>query len=447
MHGRRVLITGISRYWGAELAARLEKNPEIEQIVGIDRGGPARELARTDCIRADIRHSLIGKLIRGLGIDTVVHAGVTADPRAGSAREIHETNVIGTMNLVAACSGDDSPVQTLVVKSSTVVYGSEPDDPSFWRESGRRKAPARDSFTRDLDEVETYVREYAYRYPDRVTTTLRFANILGLASDTPFDDLFSRPVVPTVFGFDPRLQFLHEEDAVGAMEHALLARVPGVFNIAGDGVVVLSQAVAMLGKINAPVLPFVASGLVMEALNRSGLVGFPPHLVRLLKYGRVVDLTAMHEKLGFVPAYTSVETVMDYGRRSRVRDLLPAAEAGYTYEADLEALLRSKAAPIIIDSEQEAEAVTGSEVTGVPPRSARRTAGPKRSGRTAKRTAASPEPAKRSGRTAKRKSSASVEPAKRAAAKRTGGRRTRTAKAPETQTAPAATAAEGSSES
>jgi UDP-glucose 4-epimerase len=339
--GRRILITGVSRFWGAELARRLEADPGVEQIVAVDTEGPARQLARTDFVRADIRHSLVGKLIRGLGIDTVVHSGLIVDPQQAGTRTVHEINVIGTMNLIAACSGHDSPVRRLVVKSSTAVYGSEPDDPSFWTEEMRRRGPARDGFTRDLDEVESYVRDYEVRHPEVAVTLLRFGNVLGDVLDSPFARLFDRAVIPTVFGFDPRLQFLDEGDAVAALTHATLNDCRGTYNVAGAGVVVLSQAIALLGKINAPVIPFVGGTLALRFLERFGLVDFPTEFVRLLQYGRVVDTTRLHTDLGFHPQSTTMETVAAHGRQRRGRSVLDA-EAPYRYEAELEEFLRSR---------------------------------------------------------------------------------------------------------
>ena len=338
---RRVLVTGVSRFWGAELARRLEADPDVEQIVAVDTEGPARQLARTDYVRADIRHSLVGKLVRGLGIDTVVHAGLIVDPQQAGARTVHETNVIGTMNLLAACSGTDSPVRRLVVKSSTAVYGSEPDDPSFWTEDMRRRSPARDGFTRDLDEVESYVREYAVRHPGAAVALLRFGNVLGDVHGTPFGRLFEAPVVPTVFGFDPRLQFLDEDDAVAALHHVTRGDWRGTFNVAGAGVVVLSQAIAMLGKINAPIIPFVGGALAMRVYERLRLVDFPIEFVRLLQYGRVVDTSRLHDELGFVPERSTAETILEYGRQRRVRGLL-ADDTPYRYEHELEEFLRSR---------------------------------------------------------------------------------------------------------
>ena len=340
--GRRVLVTGVSRFWGAELARRLEADPGVDQIVAVDTEGPARRLARTDFVRADIRHSLVGKLVRGLRIDTVVHAGLIVDPQQASARTVHETNVIGTMNLLAACSGSDSPVRRLVVKSSTAVYGSEPTDPSFWSEEMSRSSPARDGFTRDLDEVKSYVREFEVRHPSVAVTTLRFGNVLGEVHDSPFARLFDLPLIPTVFGFDPRLQFLDEGDAVAALDHVARGDCRGTYNVAGAGVVVLSQAISLMGKINAPVIPFVGGSLAMRALDRLGITDFPIEFVRLLQYGRVVDTSRLHGELGFVPERTTIKTVLEHGRRRRVRGLVDDP-ASYRYGTSrLEEFLRSR---------------------------------------------------------------------------------------------------------
>jgi UDP-glucose 4-epimerase len=339
---RRVLITGVSRFWGCRLAQRLERHPSIERIVAVDTATPAAELERTDFVRADIRHSVIGRMLGALGIDTVVHAGLIVDPQRADPRTMHETNVIGTMNLIAACSGADSPVRKLVVKSSTAVYGAEAEDPSIWSEDMPRANP-RDTFTRDLEEVEGYVRDFSVRRTDATTTVLRFANVLGATHSTPFSRLFDRRIVPTVAGFDPRLQFVHEDDAVTVLEHAVLHDRPGLYNVAGAGVVVLSQAIATMGHVNAPVLPFVGAELAMSLLDRRLGIGFAPHLTRLLQYGRVVDTSALRERFGVALAHSTPETVLAYARDRRVRGIA-RVDAGYRYETELEEFLRAQRA-------------------------------------------------------------------------------------------------------
>lgn len=309
MSPQRVLITGVARFWGLELAERLERDPRIEHIVGVDVREPADELERTDFVRADLRHSLIGKLVRTLGIDTVVHTNVIVDPRRTSARVAHETNVIGTMNLLAACSGADSPVRKLVVKSNTAIYGSEPDAPSFWSEDMSGRAAPRDTFTRDIVELETYVRDFALRKPDTRVTVLRFCNVLGPALRTPFQAYFALPLVPTVLGFDPRLQFLHEHDAVEVLYRATTEDHPAVYNVAGPGVVLLSQAIHIMGRRRAPVIPPAGGALATMALKRTGILDWPPHLLRLIQFGRVADISRLVTDFGMTPRYSSLETV------------------------------------------------------------------------------------------------------------------------------------------
>ncbi len=343
MARQRVLITGISRFWGCELAMRLEADPSVEQIVGVDVREPSRELARTDFVRADIRHSLIGKLVRALGIDTVVHTNLIVDPRRTTPRVAHETNVIGTMNLLAACSGADSPVKKLVVKSSTAIYGAEPDDPSFWTESMTRRTPPRDAFSRDIVEVESYVRDFSLRQRDCAVTALRFGNVLGPLLQTPFQALFTLPVVPTVLGFDPRLQFVHEQDAIEVLYRASVEDHPGVFNVNGPGIVVLSQAIKIMGKHSAPVIPPYGGVLATAVMRRFGILDWPPHLLQLIQYGRVVDIRKLVDDFGYTPQYSSRDTVDDFAAKHRVRDLL-AEQSRYTYEKDLEEFLQRKGA-------------------------------------------------------------------------------------------------------
>src|ERR1700756_642265 len=125
----RVLITGVSNPLGAEVARRLA--PQVPLLFGCDVVDPVSAIEEMDFVHADTRLSVIGKLVRRLGIDTVVHLAVMVDsPR--NERSIHETDVIGTMNVLVGCAAPSSPVQRLVVKSSAAVYGASPSDPSFF---------------------------------------------------------------------------------------------------------------------------------------------------------------------------------------------------------------------------------------------------------------------------------------------------------------------------
>ena len=180
--------------------------------------------------------------------------------------------MIGTMNILAACSGPDSPVRKFVFKSSAHYYGCEQDDPAYLHRAHAAPAPAADP-----DRARHRRGREGRRSPspsattDVTVTTLRFVNGLGPALRTGHTALLSLPVVPGILGFDPRYQFIHEDDIVGVLEHAVREELPGVYNAAGDGVLVLSEVASLLGKPLAPLLPPWGTGLAAGALKRLGL--------------------------------------------------------------------------------------------------------------------------------------------------------------------------------
>ena len=174
-----VLVTGVSRYLGGLYARRLSTDPSIERILGVDVVPPKHSIGRAEFVRADIRNPIIGKVIAQAEVDTVVHMAVIATPLgAGGRAMMKEINVIGTMQLLAACQKAPS-VRKLVVKSSTSVYGSSPSDPAMFTEDQEPHALARTGYAKDSVEVESYVRGFARRRPDVAVTTLRFANFVG----------------------------------------------------------------------------------------------------------------------------------------------------------------------------------------------------------------------------------------------------------------------------
>jgi len=118
-------------------------------------------------------------------------------------------------------------------------------------------------------------------------------------------------VIPTVLGFDPRLQFLHERDLLAVLQHAALGDVAGTFNVAGDGVLLLSQALRRLGRQALP-MPRFAVNRVGSLMRQAKLADFSPEQLALLTYGRGVDTTRMREMLGFEPTYSTAEAFADY---------------------------------------------------------------------------------------------------------------------------------------
>jgi UDP-glucose 4-epimerase len=262
-------------------------------------------------------------------VSTVVHAALMASPRTvGSRVAMQEMNVIGTMQLLAACQKSDT-VERLVLRSTTAVYGCGPSDPAVFTEDMHPHDGGQTGYAKDAVEVEGYVRGFARRRADVEVSVLRLANILGPTIDNALVRYLAMPVVPTSLGFDPRLQLLHEADAVEALRLATVAARPGVVNVAGDGVVSLSQVLRRTGRFRLPV-PAGALGLVGALVRNSGALDVTAEESRFLNFGRVVDTTRLRDEFGFQPRYTTAETVEAYrqGLGPRPRLLLTGTGVG-----------------------------------------------------------------------------------------------------------------------
>jgi len=326
MTPRRVLVTGVSNPLGAEVARRLASR--VESLFGCDVADPISALEEMDFVHADTRLSVIGKLVRQLRIDTVVHLAVVVDS-PGDDRSVHETDVIGTMNVLVGASAPSSPVRRLVVKSSQAIYGAGPTDPSFFAEDAINFDRSASGVTRDLLEMEQLVSEFALRTDACGVSVLRLG--FRVAEGTSLARYLSLPVVPVFTGFDPRLQLLHEDDAAEAIVRATLENHPGTFNVAGDGVVVLSQAVAVMGGRVAPVLPPYWRWFSRVGLRALARVDLPAHIADVLAYGSVMDTSRLQAEFGWRPAYTSRQA-MDAFAVGKTMEVIEAPSPPQEYE-------------------------------------------------------------------------------------------------------------------
>ena len=309
---RSVLVTGVSRDLGRRVARAVASDPDVRRVIGVDVVPARGDMGDVSFVRADIRNPVIAKIIAKEDVDTVVHMSVIATPGStGSRGAMKELNVIGTMQLLAACQ-QASNLRSLVVKSTTTVYGASSRDPAMFTEDMEPRRAPRSGYAKDVAEIESYVRGFARRRPDVRVTTIRAANVVGPHVVSPITSYFRLPVVPTVVGHDPRLQFLHEQDLVAVLRHAVVHDVAGTFNVAGDGVLMLSQAVRRLRRPSLP-LPASAVGRVGSVLRSARVADFSPEQIGFLTYGRGVDTTRMRSMLGFEPAFTTAEAFADFG--------------------------------------------------------------------------------------------------------------------------------------
>jgi UDP-glucose 4-epimerase len=325
--GRRIVVIGVASHWGAELARRLEREPGVEYVAGIDSRPPAVELERTDFIEADIRSPLLSRLLPGTRADTVVHCGILLYPEPGKpARALHDINVIGTLQLLAACERTEQ-LKAVIVRGSAAIYGCEAATPYFFTEELARRMPLRTRFQRDISELEDYFTNFARRHPAIACCMLRYQPELGPDLETPLAGYFRLPVVPTQLGYDPRLQLLHSDDATAALVAATESPVRGAVNVGPTGSISLSRALRLIRR---PTLP-IPHPLFEPALTRLGrelgagvLYG---DAIRFLRYGRGVDNRRLREEVGFQPGFDAEGVVRDFATKAGARRIGPAIHA------------------------------------------------------------------------------------------------------------------------
>ena len=342
--GRRVLVTGLSSFWGGRVAQHLEADPSIEVIVGLDTDEPKVELNRTEYVRVDANYSILAKIVKAARIDTIIHTFLLVDPTQASRRTMHEINVIGTMNLFAAASAPNSTVRNVIVKSSTAVYGCAAEDPTWFTEETPPSRPLRHPVERSLDQVEGYVRDFAEDNPHVAVSILRFSNVIGEEIETPLTRALQLPAVPSQFGFDPRLQFVHEHDVIRSILFVLKNSLSGVFNVAGDEMLPWTEVATICGKNTFPLPPAFQAALLWP-LKRSGLVSLPEEYLNLLRYGRGVD-TRRLKAAGFEYHYDSSAAVNAFIEAVRLRKTLGHHDPSYRYERDVEQFFRHSPAVI-----------------------------------------------------------------------------------------------------
>ncbi len=327
----RVLVTGADTFWGGRMIQALEEDPNMKMILGMGAHTPTVPFERAEFVRADANYSILNRIVKATRVDTILHTFMVTNSARLSSRALHETNVIGTMNLLAAAGASGSSVRHIIVKSSTLVYGSSARDPNSFHEDTPRASPARHDVERTLLEAEGLVRDFADDNPGTLITVLRFANVLGPHLSTAISRNLSRPVCPSIFGFDPLLQFVEEADVIRALLHVTQGGIPGLYNVAGAGRLPWSEVVDICGTHRFPLSPY--RPLKIRPLSR--LFNLPPELEDLLRYGRGVD-TARLAATGFVYRATSAGAVESFIAELRLRRASGRGGSTYTYEHDVE---------------------------------------------------------------------------------------------------------------
>ena len=329
---RRVAFTGAASFLGQNLIGVLEDDARIERIVAFDVQAPATAAAKTLYCELDLTRPLaperMAEVLADQRIDTIAHLAFLSSPSHASAWA-HELESIGTMHTLTAA--EQAGVRKLVLWSQTVLYGAWPTNPNFLTEKHPLRARKVEGFFADKMDAESEALRFGAHRPGRVVTILRTAPILGPTVKNYVTRYLTPRLVPTLMGFDPLWQLLHEVDAVAAFKLAIERDLPGTFNIAGDGVLPLSTVIKLAGRATLPLPGPLAAPLVRAVWATRG-TGAPAGFLDYLRYVCVADTTAAAREMGFRPAHTTREAVLDFASVQRLRDARLLADDDRTTE-------------------------------------------------------------------------------------------------------------------
>ena len=315
----RIVVVGAHTILGSLIVDSLEKDERIDEFYVIDLHAPTRKAyKKLRFIRIDLiapgADAVLAEELQKAKITQIIHCALKNNPSL-NWMYAHELEVIGTLNLVHAAKAAN--IRKFVMCSSTVVYGASPRNPNYIAESHPLAKNSDSHFVRDKVEAEKEVSLLFEETPQMMVTILRFCLILGPRSDNYFTELFRRPVVPTLLGYDPLMQFSHERDALRALKTAVYKDHRGTFNIVGRGVIPLSYALRQAGKVSLPLFSFMAYPAIQLLWNMQ-MVSVPGRLLDFFKYLWVADGEKAKQIMNFESRLTSKEAFLEFAKSDRL---------------------------------------------------------------------------------------------------------------------------------
>lgn len=326
-----IAVTGTASFLGSTLLRALERDGTFKNILAIDLQPPPFKLKKGKWEKMDLTQTGVDQNLNALfkkyRIDTVIHAALLNQP-IRNLEQSHELQSVGTMHLLIASAS--AKIKKLILASTTDVYGAFPENPNFLTEDQEPRGGLLSPFLKDKVEVEEQFLRFQKEHPKTCVTLLRPATILGPTVNNFKTHFLQNTFVPTVLGFDPLIQFVHETDVMNAFLKVIHENHPGIYNIVARGVLPLSRAIQILGKVPLPIPTFLLypSAEVLWYLN----IGVAPGShINFLKYLCVASGTRAWEELKFRPVYTSRETLLSFtGRglkKEEIRERLRSNEA------------------------------------------------------------------------------------------------------------------------
>ncbi len=295
----KILIVGISGKLGRRLAVRLLTSGH--RVTGIDQRAWPGAPVGVEVHTLDIRKRPAADVFRKFLPETVVHLATVAQVSLRTEEELRQ-NLSSTRAVFDACHRH--AVSQIVFVGRHTFYGAAADAPLYHTEDEPPLEVASFPQLADLVAADLYAGSAFWRFPEMATAVLRVCYALGPSHRGTLAGILDRKYIPAVLGFDPLIQFIHEDDAAEAIALALEKRLRGVFNVAGPPPLPLSVLAHLVGRHYVP-LP---EPLFRFALAR-GLSPLPAAAVNHLKFPVIIDDAAFRNATGFTPRHDALEVV------------------------------------------------------------------------------------------------------------------------------------------
>ncbi|MBI2339806.1 MAG: NAD-dependent epimerase/dehydratase family protein [Deltaproteobacteria bacterium] len=317
-----IVVTGTSGFKGSRIIKALEADNRYPSIVAIDARKPPPDTRKTRFYKLDLTETLadvkLAEILKNERCDTLVHCAFPITPPKNPSFA-HELISIGTLYVITACA--EARVRKVILASTTDVYGAFPTNPNFLQEDVHPpKGDRQSAFLADKIDAEKQGLKFAAKYPDRVVTILRACTILGPTIQSYKTNYLRRPFVTTIMGFDPLVQFIHEDDLIRSFMRTIEKDCPGIYNIVGDGVLPLSRVIKICGKMNLR-LPQMGFKTMVQLMWMADISPAPASHVNFLRYLCIADGAKAKKDLGFVPQFSTKEALLSFVGAERLREV------------------------------------------------------------------------------------------------------------------------------
>jgi UDP-glucose 4-epimerase len=315
----KVLVTGASGAIARLVASAL--SPKYEWV-GVDpRPCPSESHFPGEFMVADYHSRKLDEVFKKHRFDAVLHLGRIRESQKYSPQYRFQMNVIGTQKLLELCRTNG--VKNLVILSTYHVYGAHRLNPLVITEDAPLRASQGFPELSDAVEMDHAATHFMWKAREVRTTILRPTNVVGKHVRNTICSLLRSGVCPRVFGFDPLMQFIDEKDLARALILALENPVPGIFNVAGEGVIALSHAIRHAQALAIPVPPVITASLV-RLIAEVSRIPFPPYLLEFFKYPTILSDDLFRKTFGYQPKVKTVQSLHNLGPISS-RALVPGA--------------------------------------------------------------------------------------------------------------------------